>query len=209
MPGNTTRAPQFNKPGVFKLINGTPALTTTQNTSGISRSLGYTPGRGLAPTPQATIGSGISYVPGNGLQIIDNEISVIVGTGLSFNSAGQLINSAAVPTPIPNGGILQGVGGVAAWVAVLAALPFFTNSGGTLASTFHCVFGTVTAAGASTSVTFTSSAVFSSASSYWLGIFHTTGAGSPSIPVPTAITASSFTFASVNTNLYSYLAFGT
>lgn len=83
--------------------------------------------------------------------------------------------------------------------------PCFTNAGAAVNSTWHNVFGTVNAVGASTSVTLTNSAIFTSAASFvCLVIDQATGA----IATLTAQTASSFTFTSVNAHSYTYTLMG-
>jgi hypothetical protein len=84
--------------------------------------------------------------------------------------------------------------------------PGYTNAGAALASTAHYVEGSLTAAGASTTVTLTGNAVFLSSSSYNVFIVnHTTGAA---VGTVTYTSGSQFSFASTNTNVYTYFAIG-
>jgi hypothetical protein len=82
--------------------------------------------------------------------------------------------------------------------------PVYNHSGAAVASTIHCVTDTVTAAGASTSVTLTSPAAFASGA-YWLNIWDTT---SLVVATVTAQSSTGFTFTSINTDAYYYNACG-
>lgn len=192
-------SPQFNKPGIYKVINGAPKIATTQEASSPGSSLGYTSGRGLAPGPQSGNGSGVPYVAGPGIIIDRNQIEVNVGTGLKVDSAGQLTNTEeGLPTPSPAGYVLASNG--TAWVGEYFA-PTLQVSGGLFLG--HFVVGSVTASAATTSVTLSGGAVYSTA--YGLTVWNYT-THSPSTISAQNLTG--FTFNSTTGDVYVYLCFG-
>jgi len=85
-------------------------------------------------------------------------------------------------------------------------LPVYTAAGIPVAVTKHIVQDKVTAAGVTVSIVFGGSAVFTSATSYSLYIFDET---SFLVVVPTAKSATGFSFSSTNGHVYSFLANGT
>lgn len=86
-------------------------------------------------------------------------------------------------------------------------VPAYVSAGTAVASTFHIVLDTVTATGASTTVTLTapSTGAFASAN-YLLLIVDLAAQGT--LIAPSAQAAGSFSFASTNTHSYIYLAIG-
>lgn len=83
--------------------------------------------------------------------------------------------------------------------------PTYSAAGAAAASSYHCVKDVVTASGASTSVTLSGPAAFGNAD-YTLSIENVTALASIN---PSAQASGSFSFASINTDVYSYLACGT
>jgi hypothetical protein len=216
-------SPQFNSPGVFKVTRlGTILKTTTQGAFGTNVSLGYTPGRGLQSPPQSQSGSGIPYVPGPGMLLNQNELSINAGAGLTFNAAGALVAnlgtglgfSAAgainVTNPLPatstgnNGFILQTLGGLPVWAQVFCGA---TGVGGALATTFQISWSTFSAlATGSHTTTYTNS--FTSVNTYLPFVFRLTNVA-PIAVTPTAVAANSVTYPVTITDTYGVLAIGT
>lgn len=82
--------------------------------------------------------------------------------------------------------------------------PTYTNSGTAVASTWHCIGGKVTAAGASTTVTLSAPSIFAD-TSYALVVENFTTLASAVI---TAQATGSFAFTSISSDVYNYAACG-
>lgn len=87
------------------------------------------------------------------------------------------------------------------------ALPAYKKDGTAAVSTLHIVADSVTAAGASTTVTFTalSNAVFANGNYF---VFIQDNAAVGTLIVPTSQAAGNFVFSSTNAHVYSYIAIG-
>lgn len=84
------------------------------------------------------------------------------------------------------------------------SLAVYNAAGTQLASTYHAVKGSVTAAGASTTVTLAGSAVFADAT-YAVFLYDN---AAPQTLIAVTPLAGSFTFTSTSTHVYTYIAFG-
>jgi hypothetical protein len=116
------------------------------------------------------------------------------------NAAGTVSNVI-----FPNAGGIQtiqtGVNSVLSYVP-----PTFTAAGAAVASTLHAVVGTVTAGGASTTVTFSGPSAFTSNTSYAGFCYSITDAAYVAF---TAYNSGNVTFTSVNGHVYQFFFIGT
>lgn len=85
-------------------------------------------------------------------------------------------------------------------------LPVLTAAGGQVASTAHCVAGTITAAGASTTITLAGSAAFTAGQAWVYYVFDAT-AGTL-VTTLSGLSNTGFTFASTSGHVYMYFAIG-
>lgn len=84
--------------------------------------------------------------------------------------------------------------------------PVFSIAGTSLAATTHAVQGNVTASGATTTLTFSSSAAFAN-TAYSVSIFDATS-GAIVTASPIVLTTNTLSFPSINTHVYNYLFVG-
>jgi len=89
--------------------------------------------------------------------------------------------------------------------ALMLAASALTHAGAAAAATLGIIVDSVTAAGASTTVTLTGSAVRANANFF---VLIQDQAALGTLIAPSAQTASSFTFTSTNTHVYSYIIIG-
>lgn len=134
--------------------------------------------------------------------------------GISGDVFGVTDNGNAQQLAIRNDGYMGVRGGIVAGSTIQAnqastatyVPPVYTAAGAAVASTEHVVQDKVTAAGASTTVTLSGAAAFTSSTSYTLYVYDETTLAAA---VVTAKAAGSFSFTSVNTQVYTFFAIGT
>lgn len=137
-------------------------------------------------------GTNFLNLSGSTLQVGGGNLAILSGNSITTG------NSTFGSTTISSGGTMQAkIGGVVSYVP-----PVYVAAGTVVASTMHCIADTVTAGGISTTVTLSSPAAFASAN-YALVIEDETGLSSV---LPTAQSAGSFTFTSINAHVYAFHA---
>lgn len=122
-------------------------------------------------------------------------LSAIVSNGLPFSFSSS--------PPVSGASLTAGSVPLSALAKVVEAT--YLHDGTAAPVTVHSVVDSVTAAGVSTTVNLTGAAAFASADFF---VLIQDNAALGTLIVPSAQTASSFTFASTNAHVYSYIAIG-
>jgi hypothetical protein len=215
--------------GYVAVANGTVTITSGMITALATQQFyGFTPASALGSNPvllspssqqtgsinvSSSITAGTNLLFGSaGISALPNAPSVNAGVNLNLNTTtgqnvsfgsgaaqallfGTISASGLQVAPTINGG------NTLAFVP-----PVYTSTGATYSTgIMHMVKGQVTAVGATTTITLSGAAAFST-NDFFIGVFDASAAVSN--PNVTLISTSSFSFASTNTHVYNWFAFG-
>jgi hypothetical protein len=175
-------------------------------TLGTANSTNYANGSFVAYASGTTLPTVVSGVIGSSLTASTGEL-VLGGATIAdtcdfgITNSNQLTCTRGMDIQAPLK-VRSGAGGFVDSVVP----PTYTHTGGTVANTMHNVLDTVTAAGTTTTITFTNQGSFNAATSYVCNIADDTVA--TAVPAITYISATSFSFPSVSTNVYEYFCSG-